>query len=215
MKDKEKTELILKALKQHYSTWGRGRTNICLPELRLGSGYCGVAQRRIDFFVISSNAGNETTAFEIKVTRQDFKKDINDDLKQRGARLYANNFYYVTPKGLLKPEEVPLWAGLIELDLEDEDRVKNAYFQEVIPAPLFPKAVPSWGLICSIIRHFNKETGSDYVEWTNLKNDKIKLKNENARQKQLLIKVAKYWTKEMNEDIWWQLMNYRLLGKEK
>lgn len=209
MKDKEKTEIILKALKQHFSSYGRGRTNICFPELRLGSGYCGVAQRRIDFFVISSNAGNETTAFEIKVSRQDFKKDVNDDMKQRGARLYANNFYYVTPKGLLKPDEVPLWAGLMELDLEDKERVENAWFREVVPAPLFPKAVPSWGLICSMIRHLNKETGSDYVEWTNLKNDKYKLKQDNELMKDLLIKIAEKWTKEMDENIWWRLMKYR------
>ena len=70
MKDKEKTEYILDALKYHFTSWGRGRTNILFPELRLGSGYCGVAQRRIDLFLISSNAGNETTAFEINVSRR-------------------------------------------------------------------------------------------------------------------------------------------------
>ena len=52
MKDKEKTELILDRLKYHFTSWGRGRTNILFPELRLGSGYCGVAQRRIDMFII-------------------------------------------------------------------------------------------------------------------------------------------------------------------
>ena len=205
MKDKEKTEVILKALKHYYSSWGRGRTNICFPELRLGSGYCGVAQRRIDFFVISSNAGNETTAFEIKVSRQDFKKDVNDDMKQRGARLYSNNFYYVTPKGLVKPEEIPLWAGLMELDLDNETDVENAFFKEIVPAPLFPKAVPSWGLICSMIRHLNKETGSDYVQWTDLKNKEYKLKQENVRMKQLLNDINEKWTKEMDENIWWRL----------
>lgn len=209
MKDREKTALILEKLKQHFTSWGRGRTNILFPELRLGSGYCGVSQRRIDLFIISSNAGNETTAFEIKVSRSDFKKDVNDDMKQRGARLYANNFYYVAPKGLIKPEEVPLWAGLWELDLDDEERVKNAWFREVVPAPLFPKAVPSWGLICSMVRHINKETGSDYVQVTNLKNDLYKVKQENNFRKDLLKKIAKIWTKEMDENIWWQLLSYR------
>ena len=82
MKDKEKTELILEALKKHFTSWGRGRTNIIFPELRLGSGYCGVAQRRMDLFIISSNEGNSTTGFEIKASRQDFKKDINNDLNK-------------------------------------------------------------------------------------------------------------------------------------
>lgn len=205
MKDKEKTEIILKALKKYYSSWGRGRTNICFPELRLGSGYCGVAQRRIDFFVISSNAGNETTAFEIKVSRGDFKHDVNDDMKQRGARLYANNFYYVTPKGLVKPEEVPLWAGLMELDINSESDIEGAYFKEIVPAPLFPKAVPSWGLICSMIRHINKETGSDYVEMCNLKDKIYKQKQKIEKYKNILDEITPKWTKDMDEHIFWKL----------
>lgn len=155
--DKEKTQLILDTLKKYYTSWNRGRSNIIFPELRLGSGYCGVAQRRIDLFIISSNAGNTTTAFEIKVSRQDFLKDINNDLKQRGARLYSNYFYYVTPKGLLKSEEIPVWAGLKELDLDDAHKVEKGYFNTPVPAPLHPKAMPSWGLICAMIRHIRKD----------------------------------------------------------
>lgn len=159
MKDKEKTKIILKALKDYYSAWGRERNYIFFPELRLGSGYCGVAQRRIDFFIINSGSGNETTAFEIKASRQDFKKDVSDDLKQRGARLYANKFYYVTPRGLLKPDEIPLWAGLLEVDIEKFQNTKSSTccFSEIVPAPLHSKAQPSWGLICSIVRNFKKE----------------------------------------------------------
>lgn len=211
MKDSEKTKIMLECLKKHFTSWGRGRTNILFPELRLGSGYCGVSQRRIDLFIISSNAGNETTAFEIKASRQDFKKDINDDLKQRGARLYANNFYYVAPKGMIKIEEVPLWAGLWEFDFDyyKQTEEKDFTFREVVPAPLFPKAAPSWGLICSMVRHINKETGSDYVQVTNLKNDLYKVKQENNFRKDLLNKIAKIWTKEMDENIWWQLLSYR------
>lgn len=155
MSDKEKTSLIMNKLHQYFTSWGRERNYIIFPELRLGSGYCGVAQRRIDCFVINSGQGNETTAFEIKVSRQDFQKDISDDLKQRGARLYANKFYYVAPKGLLKIKEIPLWAGLWELDFDNIDE-KCVHFIEKVPAPLHSKAMPSWGLICSIARKIKK-----------------------------------------------------------
>ena len=74
--DKDKTSAILQALHKYYSIWRRERKYIVFPELRLGSGYSGTAQRRIDFFVISSCVGNETTAFEIKVSKKDFKKDF-------------------------------------------------------------------------------------------------------------------------------------------
>lgn len=126
MKDKEKTEIMLNALIERETAWGKGRTNIIFPELRLGSGYCGVSQRRIDLFEISSNAGNTTTAFEIKASRADFKKDVQDDQKQRGARLYANEFYYVAPKGMLQTDEIPLWAGLLEFDFAEYEKLKNS-----------------------------------------------------------------------------------------
>jgi hypothetical protein len=192
MKDKEKTEIMLKYLIDREISYGKGRTNVIFPELRLGSGYCGVSQRRIDLFIISSNAGNQTTAYEIKASRSDFKKDIQDDLKQRGARLYANEFFYVAPKGMIKREEVPLWAGLIEFDFdkyeETEERDKKYLFATVVDAPLHPKYPPSWGLICSMIRHVNKDIGKATI--AELKEEIRQLKYQEQRQRKLLSKIA-------------------------
>lgn len=182
MKDKEKTDLILSKLHSYFSSWGRERSNIIFPELRLGSGYCGVAQRRIDFFVINSGAGNTTTAFEIKVSRADFKKDIENDLKQRGARLYSNYFYYVTPKGLLQPEEIPIWAGLWEYDFDTVDS-KHVSFIERVPAPLHSKAMPSWGLICSLIRKLDHDCRLERLrEEHSLEIQSLKLKLDECRK---------------------------------
>lgn len=192
MKDKEKTEIMLKYLIDREISYGKGRTNVIFPELRLGSGYCGVSQRRIDLFIISSNAGNPTTAYEIKASRSDFKKDIQDDLKQRGARLYANEFFYVAPKGMIKREEVPLWAGLIEFDFdkyeETEERDKKYLFATVVDAPLHPKYPPSWGLICSMIRHVNKDIGKATI--AELREEIRQLKYQDQRQRKLLSKIA-------------------------
>lgn len=212
MNDKEKTAFILRALKSYYTSWGRSRTNIIFPELRIGSGYCGVAQRRIDLFIISSNAGNETTAFEIKASKQDFKKDLNNDLKQRGARLYANKFYYVTPKGLLKPEDIPLWAGLMEIDIEANEDSKHPTFSEPIPASLHSKAMPSWGLICSMVRHVNKDSGIDYQEMEKLmiENNKLKVKNDNMRG----IITEAYKKKEVKDDAFLSMCMFNYIKKE-
>lgn len=198
MNDKEKTAFILRALKGYYTSWGRSRTNIIFPELRLGSGYCGVAQRRIDLFVISSNAGNETIAFEIKVSKQDFKKDLNNNLKQRGARLYANKFYYVTPKGLLKPEDIPLWAGLMEIDIEANKSSKYPTFSELVPAPLHSKAMPSWGLICSMIRHVNKDNGVDYQEIEKLRIENAKFESKINLMRDIITEA--YKKREIKDD---------------
>ena len=151
MKDSEKTKIILEKLTRRQEFCNE----VVLPELRLGSGFSDVAQRRIDLFTISSQRGNYTTAFEIKVSRQDFLKDIQNDLKQRGARLYSSNFYYVAPKDLIAHEEIPVWAGLMEFDFEQQT------FRTKVPAPLQSRNTPSWGLVCSIVRKVNKEL---YVE---------------------------------------------------
>ena len=167
--DKQKTEIMLKYLIQR-TQYGNGeRSNVIFPELRLGSGYCGVAQRRIDLFVISSNQGNHTIAYEIKASRGDFKHDIEDDQKQRGARLYANEFYYVAPKGMIKINEVPLWAGLMEFDFEQYEKVereqdKKWLFSKPVSAPLQPKYPPSWGLICAMVRHLHRDINTDMIK---------------------------------------------------
>ena len=57
----------------------------------------------------------------------------------------------------------------------------------------------------AMIEKQKKEKGSDYVEHANLKNDKFKLKQENENMKRLLRDIDKYWTKELDENIWWRL----------
>lgn len=203
MKDKEKTALILDALILSKTSWNRTKSNVLFPELRLGSGFCGVAQRRIDLFVIDSGGGNVTTSFEIKVSRGDFKHDITNDLKQRGARLYSNYFYYVTPVGLLKPEEIPIWAGLLEIDVEQFQKDNSKYYpREVVPAPLHSKAMPSWGLICSMIRHVNKDIGKQTI---------ADLKHENKILKHNLEEAEKLLTRIANNEPYtdWSLAKYR------
>lgn len=153
--DAKKTEIILKELMSKYER--NGRSNVIFPELRLGSGYSDIAQRRIDMFMISSEKGNYTTAFEIKVSRGDFLRDIKDEAKQRGARLYSSNFYYVAPKGMLNPEEIPMWAGLMEYDFESKQ------FNTRIVAPLQSRNTPSWSLVCSLVRRVNEKVYSDKI----------------------------------------------------
>ena len=53
--------------------------------------------RRCDFWTISANssAGFKARAYEIKISRQDFKRDTA--IKQREARLFSDQFYYVAP----------------------------------------------------------------------------------------------------------------------
>jgi hypothetical protein len=101
--------------------------------------------RRCDFWKLEPqpSKGYRATAYEVKISRGDFKRDSHK--KQREARLYSDKFYYVTPPTLLKPDEVPDWAGLIEFD-------GNA-LRKIVDAPLRDKDMPSWELMVSVIRY--------------------------------------------------------------
>lgn len=101
--------------------------------------------RRCDLWTISANssAGFKARAYEIKISRADFRRDTA--IKQREARLFSDQFYYVTPAGLIRAEEVPDWAGLIEY--------ADGRFRTVIQAPYRDKDAPTWELVVSLIRN--------------------------------------------------------------
>ena len=101
--------------------------------------------RRCDLWTISANssAGFKARAYEVKISRADFRRDTA--VKQREARLFSDQFFYVTPAGLLKPDEVPDWAGLIEY--------RDGAFKTVIHAPYRDKDAPTWELVVSLIRN--------------------------------------------------------------
>lgn len=123
-----------------------------IEELRIGCGFTAGAERSIDIWAIEANAskGCTATSYEVKISRGDFKKDMKQPLKQRGARLFSDQFFFVTPPGLLKIEEIPDWAGLIEprkLEYWDKPVPKI-----VVPAPFRSKDAPSWPLVVSMLR---------------------------------------------------------------
>lgn len=133
--------------------------DIWFEELRMSSGFA--MQGRIDFLAISPapSTGNRAIAYEVKVSRADFKRDTH--AKQRGARLYSDQFYYVAPKGVIPEELVPDWAGLIEVEWKAYAGRKPALiFKTIINAPKRDKEPPSWGLVCSLIRNANKHGGA-------------------------------------------------------
>ena len=55
-----------------------------------------------------------TAAFEIKVTRADFVRELTDPSKRRPFESQVTEFWFVTPKGLAQKGEVPEGCGLLE-----------------------------------------------------------------------------------------------------
>jgi hypothetical protein len=82
------------------------------------------------------------TAYEVKVSRADFKRD--SEAKQEAALIYSDRFFYVTPPAMVRKEEVPPWAGLIECD--------GTTLKVIKFAPKRRKAAPTWQLVVDIFR---------------------------------------------------------------
>lgn len=149
MTDKEKTAKIFEILNDWVSRQG---SVIAVPEFRFGTSWNGgCCQRQIDLFTISYVKGNESTSYEIKASRADFKKDVENEEKQRGARMFSDYFWYCAPKGMIKPDEVPVWAGLLEFDLSEEADIFHRV-TTAISAPHLPRENPTWELIISALR---------------------------------------------------------------
>lgn len=77
----------------------------------------------------------DATVHEVKVSRSDFLADIAKPTKRAGYAAISERFYYVAPEGMLKPEEMPEGAGLLEARGEDFVVAKRCKRRPVSLAP--------------------------------------------------------------------------------
>ena len=68
--------------------------------------------------------GHQSILVECKVSRADFARD-----KKKFAKRMGRYQYYLAPKGLLFPDEIPAGWGLIEFDGERVQEIKEAEFR--------------------------------------------------------------------------------------
>jgi hypothetical protein len=115
-----------------------------LRQLRGGTGWGPDGDRTMDLWGIHDGKPWERVCIEIKVIRSDFRRDVADPIKQRRGRLVTNQFYYAAPPGTIPKNELPIWAGLIEID---ETRRKIE-----VPAPWFDSSAPTWRFLAQIAR---------------------------------------------------------------
>jgi len=138
-------EMVAKLKKYYHKS---AREWILIQEMRVGTGYRGGADRSIDLWAINcfASKGHKTISYEIKRSRSDFLVDLKDaHSKHLGARAYGDKFYYVAPQGMIKVEELPCWAGLVELMPSGHMQITH----EGLPGEKMP---PSWDFVCSVLR---------------------------------------------------------------
>lgn len=119
------------------------------------------SDRRIDAFAMRITSGhlprsNKTDgisggrlltswALEVKVTREDFLRELSEPRKRVPAMGLAHRFAFVAPVGVVQKGEVPEGCGLLEID--GSGRISIAVHADYAP----PKQ-PDWRLVASIAR---------------------------------------------------------------
>lgn len=140
-----------------YKRWGSDDV-LAIHELRIGTGYGKDAEQRIDFWAMKMlpSARFRRVAYEIKVSRSDFRKEISNPYKRRRALLLSNEFYFITPPGLVNdPALLPVEAGLIEV--HPASPFGTPTFTVVVSAPWRDTPGPSWQFLAAVARRMRRE----------------------------------------------------------
>jgi hypothetical protein len=147
-----------------------------LRELRVGTGFNGSghnnhAAQRLDAFALNTlpHRAMKRVCYELKVSRADFRNEIKQPLKRRIGMRYSNEFYFVTPAGLLELGEVPVDCGLIEAGAASFaewkilikrsagffyfDPDSKTYCMVTVPAPWRDTPGPTWQFVAAMLRN--------------------------------------------------------------
>lgn len=105
---------------------------VVLSEVRTNTGYKSklsdgepFIEKFIDMMAFDCwpSEGLTRVAFEIKTSRSDFLDELKRPEKRWLAMMYSHKFYYVAPKGVVEPPELPRGCGLVEV-LEKDGKLK-------------------------------------------------------------------------------------------
>lgn len=149
---------IVDALKGKYRNPYNGHKWACFEEMRMGTGWGLGNDQRIDLWIMgmwSSNSGRE--AYEVKISRSDFLHEMKNPAKRRQALRVSNRFWFATPFGLVKPEEIPLECGLIELGYVESNGARKLEQVVTVDAPWRDTAPPNWTFVAALCRRVEQQ----------------------------------------------------------
>jgi hypothetical protein len=146
----------------------------------VANGTGGNIRRRADSIAMNlyPSRGLLVRGFEIKISRQDFKREHKDPQKAEEIAQYCDEWYVVTPQGLVKDLalELPSVWGLMEVD--EKGKIRTAHKATMLtPKPL------SRSFIASIVRSTHKLTTLLTIDW--VRREEIQSKIEEAERRGL------------------------------
>ena len=107
------TSAVLEALERHYRKPGAARDGeILIPEVQAPG-----SQRRADLVRIGmwASRGTGVDVHEVKVSRADWLRELDDPAKAEAWWPYCNRFWLVAVPGVVAAGELPAGWGLLEL----------------------------------------------------------------------------------------------------
>jgi hypothetical protein len=118
-----------------------------LTQVRNGTGYARGKVRTADAVAVSCwpSRGLYFVGIEIKVSYQDWRKELADVDKSNAIQKYCRHWYVAAPKGVVPAAEVPANWGLLECE-----KVRVVTTRE---APELKPAPPDMLLLCSLLRN--------------------------------------------------------------
>ncbi len=140
-------------------------------ELRVGTGHRNSGAQRLDAFALNTlpHTAMKRVCYEVKTSRGDFLSELKQPLKRRIGMRYSNEFYFVTPAGLVTSAEIPAECGLVEAGFATfaewrtlfprhagffhYDPRTRAYCMITIPAPWRDTPGPTWQLVAAMLRN--------------------------------------------------------------
>lgn len=128
--DTTETRKIIELLKHRHA----GSEWATFVELNAGTGSYG--GQRIDLYAFNMFPSKNylRVAYEVKVSRADFARELEKPKKREFAEKLANECYFAMPAGMVRPDEIPEGWGLIEA-VKNGLRVKKRAQQRKIGDP--------------------------------------------------------------------------------
>ena len=151
-------ELIERLRGRH---WERSPTGsprwVFLPNLRVETGFGPNMDHKpqtLDAWAMDTwpSGGYQMIAYEVKVSRSDYFRELEHPNKRKAALALSTHFYFVTPPALVSAQEVPAECGLLY--------VFDRQIRQVKPAPRRPLPTPTWDFIVSVVRNLYKEAAN-------------------------------------------------------
>lgn len=106
---------VVKALRQRHppsTQW------VFLTEVAFATGFGKGSDNHIDVMAFNCwpSSGLDRIAYEVKVSREDFKRELKDPGKRQNAVEHSNHFFFAAPSGLIDADDLPIDCGLVEVD---------------------------------------------------------------------------------------------------